>query len=68
MLVGLPRLAATEIMDLDQINEAEAKRRAELARPQNAAKPAKVRDEAPKRIDPERLSKAIRYIKDHPQS
>jgi hypothetical protein len=68
VLVGLPWLAATEIMDLDQINEAEAKRRAELARSQNAAKPAKARDEAPKRIDPERLSKAIRYIKDHPQS
>lgn len=52
---------------MDQINAEEPKRRAELARPRNAAKPAKVTNEAPKHIDPERLSKAIRYIKDHPQ-
>jgi hypothetical protein len=46
---------------LDQIDEAEAKRRAELARRRNATKPGKAGEarEKVQHIDPERLSKAI---------
>jgi hypothetical protein len=54
-------------MNVDQTDEAEAKRGADPARARNAAKK---RDE-PKRqvgqIDPERLIKAIRYLHEHPK-
>jgi hypothetical protein len=49
---------------VDQINEVKAKRRALLGRLRKAAKAAKPR---PAPIDPESLSKAIRYLKDHPK-
>ena len=50
---------------MDQDHEAEAERREERARTRDVAKI----DDAAKnpRIDPERLSKAIRYLKEHPK-
>jgi hypothetical protein len=50
---------------MDQDQEAEAERREERARTRDVAKI----DDAAKnpRIDPERLNKAIRYLKDHPR-
>jgi hypothetical protein len=50
---------------MDQNHEAEAERREERARMRGVAK----LDDAAKtpRIDPERLSKAIRYLKEHPK-
>ena len=54
-------------MEVDQANEAEAKGRAEPARTRNAGKkPDKARKQAGQ-IDPERLSKAIRYLQEHPK-
>jgi hypothetical protein len=55
---------AEETRALDQ-DKAEAKRR-ELAASLRKAKPAKAKAR-PEQIDPERLSKAIRYLKDHPK-
>jgi hypothetical protein len=53
-----------EGLELNQISETEAERRAELvASPRKVAKPTKAR---PEQIDPNRLSKAIQYLKDHP--
>jgi len=56
-----------EDMNLDQTNEAEDKRErvAETRRVRNATKSAKARQKPGKRIDPERLMKAIRYLKEH---
>jgi hypothetical protein len=51
---------------MDQDHEAEATRREELDRARDAAKPDEGREPTRKQIDPERLSKAIRYRKDHP--
>ena len=51
---------------MDQDHKAEAKRRDELARTRNAAKPDGAGKTAHKQIDPERLGKAIRYLKEHP--
>ena len=50
---------------MEHIDEAEAKRRAELARRRNATKPGKAGEalEKVQHIDPERLSKAIQYIR-----
>jgi hypothetical protein len=49
--------------ELNQISETQAERRAELvASPRKVAKPTKAR---PEQIDPNRLSKAIQYLKDH---
>jgi hypothetical protein len=54
-------------MEVDQANEAEAKRGAEPARARNAPKKsAKVIRQAGQ-IDPERLLKAIRYLQEHPK-
>jgi hypothetical protein len=47
---------------MDQDHEAEAERREERARTRGVADAAKT-----PRIDPERLSKAIRYLKEHPK-
>jgi hypothetical protein len=54
-------------MNLDQTNEAQAKRErlAETRRVRNAAKSAKARQQPGERIDPERLMKAIQYLKEH---
>ena len=52
-----------EGLELNQISETEAERRAELmANPRKIAKPTKA---MPEQIDPNRLSKAIQYLKDH---
>jgi hypothetical protein len=51
---------------MDQDHEAEATRREELARTRGAAKPDEGQEGTRKQIDPERLSKAIRYRKEHP--
>jgi hypothetical protein len=50
---------------MDQDHEAEAERHEERARTRDVGK----LDDAAKtpRIDPERLSKAIRYLKEHPK-
>jgi hypothetical protein len=59
----LPRVV--EGLELNQISETEAERRAELmANPRKIAKPTKA---MPEQIDPNRLSKAIQYLKDHPR-
>jgi hypothetical protein len=59
--VATPRVV--EGLELNQISETEAERRAELvASPRKVAKPTKAR---PEQIDPNRLSKAIQYLKDH---
>jgi hypothetical protein len=52
---------------MDEISVAEAKQlaRAELARKRSAARP-KVKKTAAEHIDPERLDKAIRYLKERP--
>jgi hypothetical protein len=50
---------------MNQNHEAEARRREELAR--EAAKPVEAVKTAQTQIDPERLNKAIRYLKEHPQ-
>jgi len=52
---------------MDQDHEAEATQRVELARTRDAAKPDEGRERTPKQIDPERLSKAIRYRNEHPE-
>jgi hypothetical protein len=49
---------------MDQDHEANAKRRKEPTRTRNAANPPK---SEPDQIDPERLRKAIRYFKEHPE-
>jgi hypothetical protein len=54
--------SSVEVLNLDQIDEVEAKRRAELARRRNAPKPGKA-EEKVQHIDPERLSKAIEYLR-----
>ena len=51
---------------MNQDHEAEVSRRGEPIRPRNAAKPDKAGTKAQKQIDPERLNKAIRYLKGHP--
>jgi hypothetical protein len=54
-----------EGLELNQISETEAERRAELmANPRKIAKATKA---MPEQIDPNRLSKAIQYLKDHPR-
>jgi hypothetical protein len=58
-------LGVVEGLELNQISETEAERRAELiANPRKVAKPTKA---MPEQIDPNRLSKAIQYLKDHPR-
>jgi hypothetical protein len=52
---------------MDQDHEAEATRREELDRTRDVGKPEVGRNMTPKQIDPERLSKAIRYRKEHPE-
>jgi len=47
---------------MDQDHEAEAERHEERARRRDVDYPAKT-----PRIDPDRLSKAIRYLKEHPK-
>jgi hypothetical protein len=55
-------------MEVDQTNEAEAKGCAKPARTRNSEKkPDKARKQAGQ-IDPERLSKAIRYLQEHRKS
>jgi hypothetical protein len=52
---------------MSQDHEAEVKPREEPTRPRDAAKPDKAGKKAQKQIDPERLNKAIRYLKEHPK-
>jgi hypothetical protein len=49
---------------MDQDHEAKAKRREGQTRTRDAATPAKPK---PDQIDPERLRKAVRYLKEHPE-
>jgi hypothetical protein len=52
---------------MDQDQEAEAIRREEPTRPRDAAKPDEAEKKAKKQIDPERLDRAIRCLKEHPK-
>jgi hypothetical protein len=52
---------------LDQINKTEAKRHPKQGRTREAAKPVKASEEAHKPIDPERLKKAIQYLRNERQ-
>jgi hypothetical protein len=51
---------------MEQDHEAEAKRREQSAGTQDTAKPDEAGKSARKHIDPERLYKAIRFLKAHP--
>jgi hypothetical protein len=52
---------------MGQDHEAEAKRREQSVRTRDAAKPDEACKRGRKHIDPERLYKAIRYLKEHPE-
>jgi hypothetical protein len=52
---------------MEQDHEAEAKRREQSAGTRGAAKPDETGKSARKHIDPERLYKAIRFLKAHPE-
>jgi hypothetical protein len=52
---------------MEQDHEAEAKRREQSAGIRDAAKPDEAGKSARKHIDPERLFKAIRFLKAHPE-
>ena len=52
---------------MEQDYEAEAKRHEQSVRTRDAAKPDEAGKRARKHIDPERLYKAIRYLKEHPE-
>jgi hypothetical protein len=52
---------------MEQDHEAEAKRREQSAGIRDAAKPDEAGKSARKHIDPERLYKAIRFLKAHPE-
>jgi hypothetical protein len=52
---------------MEQDYEAEAKRREQSAGTRDAAKPDEAGKSARKHIDPERLYKAIRFLKAHPE-
>jgi hypothetical protein len=54
---------AVEGVDVDQTSKTEAKRHTKQDRTRRTAKPVKAREEAQKPIDPERLSKAIQYLR-----
>jgi hypothetical protein len=58
---------AVEGVDLDQTNKTEAKRHPKQGHARKAAKPVKASDEAQKLIDPERLKKAIQYLRNERQ-
>ena len=51
---------------MSQDHEAEVSRREEPIRPRDAAKPDKAGKKAQRQIDPDRLNKAIRCLKGHP--
>jgi hypothetical protein len=52
---------------MERDHEAEAKRREQSVRTRDAAKPDEAGKRERKHIDPERLYKAIRYLKEHPE-
>jgi hypothetical protein len=52
---------------MEQDHEAEAERREQPARTRDAAKPDEAGKSARKHIDPERLYRAIRFLKAHPE-
>ena len=52
---------------MEQDHEAEAKRHVQSVRTRDTAKPDEAGKRAQKYIDPERLYKAIRYLKEHPE-
>ena len=52
---------------MERDHEAEAKRHVQSVRTRDAAKAYKAGKRARKYIDPERLYKAIRYFKEHPE-
>jgi hypothetical protein len=58
---------AVEGVDVDQTIKTEAKRHTKQDRTRRTAKPVKVREEAKKPIDPERLEKAIQYLRNERQ-
>jgi hypothetical protein len=52
---------------MEQDYELEAERREQPARTRNAAKPDEAGKSSRNHIDPERLYKAIRFLKEHPE-
>ncbi len=52
---------------MEQDHEAEAQQREQSVRTGDAAKPDEACKRGRKHIDPERLYKAIRYLKEHPE-
>jgi hypothetical protein len=52
---------------MEQDYEAEAKRHEQSVHPRDAAKPDEACTRGRKHIDPDRLYKAIRYLKLHPE-
>jgi hypothetical protein len=56
-----------EGIDLDQTNKTNAKRHPNQGGAQKAAKPVKAKDDAQKPIDPERLNRAIQYLRNERQ-
>jgi hypothetical protein len=52
---------------MEQDHEAEAQRRKQSVRTRDAAKPDAAGKRPWKHIDPERLYKAIRFLKEHPE-
>jgi hypothetical protein len=52
---------------LDQANKTKAKRHPKQGRARRTAKPVKAREEAQKPMDPERLNKAIQYLRNERQ-
>jgi hypothetical protein len=52
-----------EGIDLDQTNKTKAKRHPKQGRAQKEAKPIKAKEEAQKPMDPERLNRAIQYLR-----
>jgi hypothetical protein len=58
------------VAGMDQDHEAKANRLEEQARTRDAANPAKPKPKPkpkPDEIDPERLRKAVRYLREHPE-
>jgi predicted glycosyltransferase len=52
---------------MEQDHEADAKRHEQSVRTRDTAKPDEASKTERKHIDPERLYKAIRYLKEHPE-
>jgi hypothetical protein len=56
-----------EVIDLDQTNKTKANRHPNQGRAQKEAKPVKAREEARKPMYPERLNRAIQYLRNERQ-